>query len=499
MKRLSEATLDALPPEVARPAYDRTACGIGIVHLGIGAFHRAHQAVYTDDVLARHAASKEHRDWAIHGVSLRGPGVRDQLAPQNALYCVAERGPGEEKLRVVGAVKAVTFAPESPEALIERMAAPQTRIVSLTVTEKGYCHDPASGRLRPDHPDITHDLANPTRPRSVPGLLIAALAARRAAGAGPFTVLTCDNLPHNGRLLRGLVLEMAVAADPALAEWIANEGRFPSTMVDRIVPATTQEDLDRAAQRLGLRDEGLVVAEPFRQWVIEDDFAAARPPWEEAGAQLVRDVAPYEEMKLRLLNGSHSLMAYLGYLAGFETISATIADADFRALVRAFMDREAGPTLTLPADADLEGYKSALIERFANPDLKHRTWQIAMDGSQKLPQRLLAPLRQRLAAGAPFDILALAVAAWMRYVGGRDETGAEIDVRDPLAARLGAACAADGDPAGMVRNLLETREIFDEDLAADPRLREALTAALDSLITRGSRATVAATLRKLES
>jgi fructuronate reductase len=493
-KRLSEATRGSLPREVAQPAYDRAARGIGIVHLGIGAFHRAHQAVYTDDILARHEA-----DWAIHGVSLRNPGVRDQLGPQDGLYTVAERGPEGEALRVIGAVKAVTFAAESPEALIQRLAAPQTRIVSITVTEKGYCHDPASGTLRPEHPDITHDLADPARPRSLPGFLLAGLRARKAAGAKPFTLLSCDNLPHNGRLLRGLILELAALQDPGLAAWIEDEARFPATMVDRIVPATTEADRARAEQRLGLRDEGLVVAEPFSQWVIEDDFAGARPPWEEAGAEMVRDVAPYEEMKLRLLNGSHSLLAYLGYLAGYETVADTMADADFRRLARAFMDREAGPTLRLPAGADLEGYKAALIERFANPGLQHRTWQIAMDGSQKLPQRLLGTLRQRLDDGAPIDVLALAVAAWMRYAGGHDEKGREIDVRDPLAARLGAVYAAGGSPAGIVDGFLGISEVFDAALAADPRLRRALTAALQSLVDRGSRATVTATLQRLEA
>ncbi len=493
-KRLSEATRGDLPREVAQPAYDRAPCGIGIVHLGLGAFHRAHQAVYTDDVLSRHGG-----DWAIHGVSLRGPGVRDQLAPQDGLYTVAERGPEGETLRVVGAVKAVTFAAESPEALIERLAAPQTRIVTITVTEKGYCHDPASGKLRPEHPDITHDLANPTRPRSLPGFLLAGLRARRAAGAKPFTLVSCDNLPHNGRLLRGLILELAAQEDPDLAAWIEDEARFPATMVDRIVPATTEADRAKAEKRLGLRDEGLVVAEPFSQWVIEDDFVGARPPWEEAGAEMVREVAPYEEMKLRLLNGSHSLLAYLGYLAGYETVADTMADPDFRALAHAFMDREAGPTLKLPADADLEGYKAALLERFANPGLQHRTWQIAMDGSQKLPQRLLGSLRQRLAGGAPIDVLALAVAAWMRYAGGHDESGREIDVRDPLAARLGAVYAAGDSPAGIVDGFLGISEVFDADLAVDPRLRRAVTAALQSLIDHGSRATVAATLQRLES
>jgi fructuronate reductase len=491
-KRLSEATRGDLPAKVAQPAYDRAACGIGIVHLGIGAFHRAHQAVYTDDMLARRGG-----DWAIHGVSLRSPEVRDQLGPQDGLYTLAERGPEGEALRVVGAVKAITFAQEAPAAVIGAMAMSSTRVVSLTVTEKGYYHDPASGRLLADHPDIRHDLGEAALPRTVLGYLLAGLRSRRSVGAPPFTVLCCDNLPHNGRLLRGLVLELAAAQDPALAGWIESEVRFPSTMVDRIVPATTEDDRDRLAERLGLRDEGLVVAEPFRQWVIEDDFANGRPAWEEAGAEMVGDVAPYEEMKLRLLNGSHSLLAYLGYLAGYETIAETMADDNLRKLARAFMDREAGPTLKMPAGANLEGYKAALIERFANPGLRHRTWQIAMDGSQKLPQRLLGTLAQRLAEDAPIDILALAVAAWMRYVGGRDEKGREIDVRDPLAARLASVYAAGGTPAGIVAGILEMREIFDTELAGHSQLRDQLTSALTELINIGSRAAVAATLQRI--
>lgn len=495
MNRLSQETLDALPADIRRPGYDREACQTGIVHLGIGAFHRAHQAVYCDDLL-----SAGERDWAICGASLRGPGVRDQLAPQDGLYTEAVAGPEGESLRVIGAVKEVLFASEDPAALVERMADTQTRIVSLTVTEKGYCHDPASGALQHDHPDIEHDLQNPDAPKSALGFLLAALRRRRERGEKPFTLLSCDNLPHNGATLRRLMLELAEAGNPTFARWIDSEAAFPSTMIDRIVPATTEADRARIAERLGLRDEGLVICEPFRQWVIEDRFVAARPPWERAGAEMVDDVAPYEEMKLRLLNGSHSLLAYLGYLGGFETIAATMADDTLRRLARAFMDREAGPTLKLPPGADLEGYKSALITRFANPGLQHRTWQIAMDGSQKLPQRLLGTIRDRLKAGASIDLLALAVAAWMRYVSGRDESGQAIDVRDPLAGKLAETFAAgEGDAEKIVAAFLSLQEVFDPDLARSDPFSEALSDALGLILTRGTAAAAQATLARAAS
>ncbi|WP_420346723.1 mannitol dehydrogenase family protein [Pelagibius sp.] len=495
MRRLSAATLKDLPPEVPRPGYDRTACTVGIVHLGIGAFHRAHQAVYCDERLA----AGEH-DWAICGASLRSPAVHDQLAPQDGLYTEAVSGPDGENLRVIGAVKEVLVAPEDPAALAARLAAPETRIVSLTVTEKGYCHDPASGALLHDHPDIRHDLQHPEHPKSVLGFLLAGLRRRRAAGLAPFTPLSCDNLPHNGATLRGLLLELAEASDPALARWIEAEVPFPATMIDRIVPATTDVDRDRIAARLGLRDEGAVICEPFRQWVIEDRFAQGRPRWEESGAQLVDDVAPYEEMKLRLLNGSHSLLAYLGYLCGHKTIAATMADEPLRRLARIFMDREAGPTLKMPPGADLEGYKADLIARFANPGLQHRTWQIAMDGSQKLPQRLLGTARDRLEADAPIDVLALALAGWMRYAGGRDEQGQGIEVRDPLAPILAEAYASGAsDAERIVAAFLKIADVFDSDLAGDPRFAGSVTAALHCMLEKGAAAAVRETLARLDS
>lgn len=485
--RLSDAALDELPPDIARPAYDHAAQRTGIVHLGIGAFHRAHQAVFVDE---RMAAGE--RDWAILGASLRAGDTRDALAPQDGLYTLSERDGTDERLRVIGSVPRLLVAPEAPDALLAAMSSPQVRIVSLTVTEKGYCHDPATGDLRADHPDILGDLATPGRPRSAPGFLVEALARRRAAGIAPFTVLCCDNLPGNGRLVRRVVGQLAGLRDGDLRRFVANEVAFPCTMVDRIVPATTPADRDSVQARLGFADAWPVVTEPFRQWVIEDDFPGGRPRFEESGAELVTDAEPFEKMKLRLLNGAHSALAYLGYLAGHMTVAEAIRAPGFEPFVRALMDDEVTPTLTVPAQTDLSAYKAALRRRFANPALHHRTWQIAMDGSQKLPQRLLETIRERLAAGAPIPRLALAVAAWMRFVTGTDERGQAIDVRDPLAARLRALADAAGPSAdALVPALLGVREIFDTDLAADPRFVDAVRAALSTLYRHGAGRTVA--------
>lgn len=472
--RLDFSALPRLPTTVERARYDLDAVRIGIVHLGIGAFHRAHQAIYVDDRLAA-----GERAWAICSASLRSPDTRDALAPQDGLYTLAVRSGGNERLRVVGSVRNVLVAPENPETLIRAMSDPAVRIVSLTVTEKGYCHDPATRRLKENHPDIVADLARPQNPRSAPGFLVEALRRRRESGTPAFTVLCCDNLPANGHTVRNVVAGFAALRDANLARWIEDEVAFPSTMVDRIVPATTNEDRTAICARLGFDDAWPVVTEPFSQWVIEDRFPSGRPRFEEAGAELVTDAAPYEVMKLRLLNGSHSTLAYLGYLAGYETIAETMSDGAFARLVKVLMDEEVTPTLTMPPGANLARYKASLLERFANPALKHRTWQIAMDGSQKLPQRLLGTIRDRLAAGRSFDRLALGVAAWMRYVGGIDEQSQPIDVRDPLADRLKSLPDA--------ASLLGVREVFGDDLPNNPTFVATVTDALDRLKAQGAR------------
>jgi fructuronate reductase len=486
MQRLCAATLQRLPLHVARPRYDRAAVTPGIVHLGIGAFQRAHQAMYTEAAL-----NAGDLGWGIVGASLRSPAVRDALTPQDGLYTLAVRGAEAERLQVIGAIKDVLVAPEDPQALITALADPAVKIVTLTVTEKGYCYDPATSALEEKHPDIVHDLTAPMRPHTAPGFLVAALRRRRATKVSAFTVLCCDNLPHNGRTVAAIVTRFAALRDPELAGYIRNEVAFPATMVDRITPATTPEDRAAISAHLGLDDAAPVVTEPFGQWVIEDRFSEGRPDWSLAGAEFVADVAPYENMKLRLLNGSHSTLAYLGYLADYETVADTMKDPNYRRLAEAVMD-EAATTLKMPPGADVTAYKRALMERYANPALKHRTWQICMDGSQKLPQRLLGSIRDRLAAGAPIDRLVMGVAGWMRYVTGIDEHGKPIDVRDPLSARLRAIA----HEAGLVAErlapaLLDLREIFAAELVADPRFRTAVTQALARIIEKGAKAAVA--------
>jgi fructuronate reductase len=465
----------------------------GIVHIGIGAFHRAHEAVFTEAVLAA-----GDRRWGILGASLRSPETHDALAPQDFLYTVASRDDDAERLQVIGAVRGVLLAAHDPEPLLRAMCDPRVMIVSSTVTEKGYGLDPASGGLRERNPDIQHDLANPQRPRSAPGFLVEALARRRAAGTPAFTVLCCDNLARNGETVGRLVAQLASLRDPALGRFVSDEVAFPSTMLDRIVPATTSADREHVAQRLGILDASPVVAEAYNRWVVEDQFPGGRPDWGAAGVELVRDIAPYEAIKLQLLNASHSAMAYLGYLSGHETIADVTADPVFRAFVRQMMDEEVTPVLQLPAEVDVEAYKRSLIARFANKAIRHRTWQIAMDGSQKLPPRLLSTIRDRLIRGVPFPRLALAVAGWMRYVTGVDERGKPIDVRDPLSERLRRIVAPTGmPPEQLARALLAVPEVFGTDLPRDPRFTQAVIAALREIYDLGARKAAAAQVQGL--
>ncbi|WP_331377195.1 mannitol dehydrogenase family protein [Sinorhizobium chiapasense] len=481
--RLSRQTLDRLPATVERPDYDPARLAVGIVHLGIGAFHRAHQAVFTDAVLA------DDPSWGICGVSLRSPETRDALAPQDGLYTLkVQDGEGEE-VQVIGSVVELLCAPEDPEAVLARMANPATRIVSLTITEKGYCHNPATGKLDEGHPDVVHDLQNPARPKSAVGFIVEALARRASAGVPPFTLLSCDNLPSNGHVLKNVVTRFAELRDPALAN-IIRELASPSTMVDRIVPATTEKDRSDISAAIGVVDAWPIVTEPFRQWVVEDDFPLGRPAWEKAGVVFVDDVAVFEMMKLRLLNGSHSTLAYLGYLAGAETVAEAMALPGMEALIEGLMVEEVSPTLPALPGFDLAAYRRALLQRFRNPALRHRTWQIAMDGSQKLPQRLLGTIRDRIAAKASYDRLALGVAAWMRYARGLDEKGAAIDVRDPLAGRIAAAAQPLPRPEEIVAALLRVTEVFGEDLSSDEAFRDTLVRTLATLMSKGAAAAV---------
>ena len=486
MNRLNQEQLSLLPKDVILPRYDRNSLKAGIVHLGIGAFHRAHQAFYTEAVLNEFGG-----DWGIVGCSLRSPSVRDQLVPQDCLYTLVERSGEGEKLQIIGAVKDTVVGPENPQALVAIIAESNIKIVSLTVTEKGYCHDPATGNLNLNHPDIVHDLANLDRPVSAIGFLVAALKKRYEAGQKAFTLLSCDNLPNNGEVLEKVIVQFAQQIDASLAQWIKTNATFPCTMIDRIVPATTDDDRRDIEARLGVRDEGMVVCEPFTQWVVEDKFADGRPAWEKVGVLMVEDVRVFEKIKLRLLNGAHSTMAYTGYLSGFQYISEVMEQPAFVNLVKTYMAREAGETVSAPAGFDIEAYKQQLRDRFSNKALKHRTWQIAMDGSQKLPQRLLETLREQLAGNGHIDILCLGVAAWIRYVSGVDELGNPIEVSDPLAKELRAACDANqGNPAGMVKAIVGIQKVFGSDLIDATPFVQTTTQWLERFYAKGVLASV---------
>jgi len=480
--RLSNATLAGLPVEVERPDYDRSAVKTGVVHLGIGAFHRAHQAVVFDDALR----SGDLR-WGVLGVSLRSPGVRDQLNPQDGLYSVVVRDGVNDQTRIIGAVQGVLVAPEDPAAVVAAMASADVHIVTLTVTEKGYRLDPASGGLLTGDPDVAADLADLSKPRTAPGFLVAALAKRRRAGLPPFTVVSCDNLPHNGARVRSAVLAMAEAHDPALAAWIEAEGAFPQTMVDRIVPATTPEDIDAQAARIGARDEGMVKTEPFTQWVVEDWFAGPRPDFAALGVQLTAEVAPWEDAKLRLLNGAHSSIAYLGGLAGHAFVHEVVAISAFKAFVERLWD-EAETTLNPPPGLDIAAYRRDLMARFSNPSLQHRTRQIAMDGSQKLPQRLLATIAARLDKGRPIDALATGVAGWIHWQDGVTETGERFTVDDPMAAVIAAALSGKATARERVEAICGLSDIVAAKLAEDARFQKAVAGRLDRLMSAGAEA-----------
>ncbi|MDR7034272.1 mannitol dehydrogenase family protein [Mesorhizobium sp. BE184] len=484
-ERLSSRTLSTLPADVAKPAYERALIRPGIVHLGVGAFHRAHQAVYVDDCLAA-----GETDWGIVGASLRSADTRDALGPQDGLYTLAVRDGEGERLRVVGSILSLLVAPENPEALLAVLTDPGVRIVTLTITEKAYLRA-AGGGLDMTHPDIVHDLANPGAPRTAHGFLAEALARRRKAGIPSLTVLSCDNLPANGETLHALLSEFASLRDAGLARHIAEDVAFPSSMIDRIVPATIETDRARLSSLLGVEDAWPVVTEPFCQWVVEDRFPQGRPAWERFGVTMVADVRAYEDMKLRLLNGSHSAIAYLGLLSGHETVDRAFADPHIRAFVDGLW---AEAIATLPAGLDTEGYTRRLARRYANPALAHRTAQIANDGSQKLPQRILGSALDRLEAGASPDHLMLAVAAWITACEMRGGT-LRGQFTDPLDEPLSALAGRHLPATEMARAVFDLAG-FARDRAGRDRLIELTAAHLDRLRRDGPTAVLAVLAEK---
>ena len=486
---LNRANLSRLQPTVAVPGFDPARVTPGIVHLGLGNFHRAHMARYTHDLMERRPDALR---WGIVGAGLM-PGDRrmhESLVPQDNLYTLVERSFTEETVAVVGSLAAVVFAGESSAELLDAIDRPEIRIVSLTVTENGYCLNRATKQLDPGHKLIQADLAHPERPSSAIGIVVEAYRRRRDGGVPPFTAMTCDNIQHNGDVLRGAVLALAELRDPALAGWIAEHGSFPSTMVDRITPVTAAADTAALAERHGIEDRWPVFSETFMQWVIEDRFPAGRPPWEEVGAQFVADVAPYEFMKLRLLNASHLAVSGMGRLAGYVTIDESMADPRITGFMRALMDRETGPTLLPVPGIDLDDYKATLIERFANPAIKDTVERVNTDAPLNV---LVDPIRDRLRAGQEVELLALALAAWLRRMRGEDEQGQPIEIRHPLAALLRDKAMEGGpDP----RPLLGIAQLFGE-TGADARLVEPVGRWLASLYGRGSRETLAEASRRL--
>lgn len=486
---LNRRTLTKLPAPIKVPGYDPAKVTAGIVHLGLGGFHRAHMARYTHDLMERDASALA---WGIvgAGLMLSDKRMHDSLAPQDALYTLVERNFDTESVTIIGSLADVVFAGESSAALLDAIDQPAVRIVSLTVTENGYCLNPSTKKLDPEHRLIKLDLATPERPHSAIGIIVEAYRRRMVAGRTPFTALSCDNIQHNGHVLKAAVMALATLRDPKLAIWINAEARFPSTMVDRITPVTSAADTASLEAKYGLVDHWPVFAETFTQWVIEDDFIDGRPAWEKVGAQFVADVAPYEFMKLRLLNASHLAVSGLGRLGGYVTIDETMANPLFPRFMAALMDRETGPTLLPVPGIDLDLYKRTLIERFANPAIKDTVERVNTDAPLNI---LVDPLRDRVASGGSLDLLALALAAWLRRVRGEDEQGAPIDVRHPMAAVLREKAIEGGsDPVP----LLSITALFGE-LGQDERLVESVRGWLTSLYVEGALKTLEQAAKRL--
>lgn len=486
-----ENTIVTAATSVLRPNWNTDRLTTRIVHLGCGAFHRAHQALYT-----HHLLEKTDTDWGyceVNLMSAQNASLIEALKQQSMLYTVAEKGQESTELKIIGSMKeAMHPLIDGVNAIVEKMASPSVSIISLTVTEKGYCTDPATGRLDPKNTLIAQDLATPSTPRSALGYITAALKLRFERQLPAVTILSCDNVRENGHIAREAVLALARLQDPALAQWIDDNVTFPCTMVDRIVPAATKETLTEIAQQLGVADPCAIACEPFRQWVIEDNFVNGRPDWDLVGAQFVADVVPFEMMKLRMLNGSHSFLAYLGYLGGYAHISDTMTNVDYRKAARSLMLDEQAPTLNMPDETDLVAYADMLIDRLTNPSLKHQTWQIAMDGSQKLPQRLLDSIVWHIEHGTDYRHLALGVAGWMRYISGSDEKCQPIDVLDPLSDTFAAIYAKHGLSIDVVKELLAIKSIFGDKLIKNSQFVENVTNAYQQLLTVGARAAVAA-------
>jgi mannitol 2-dehydrogenase len=482
---LGERTLAACAERVAAPTYDRSRVTAGIVHFGVGGFHRAHQAMYLDRLMNSGVAY----DWGICGVGVMDADrrMKEALEAQDYLYLLVQKhGSGEYEARVIGSIVDYLFAPDDPEAVIERLANPAIKIVSLTITEGGYSLDDISGEFDAGTPEVARDLEPGAVPRSVFGLVVAGLARRRARGERPFTIVSCDNLQGNGDLARKVFTAFARLLDPDLARWIELEVHFPGSMVDRITPATTADDRVEVCTRFGISDRWPVICEPFTQWVLEDSFSLSRPPLEDAGVQIVDHVEPYELMKLRLLNASHQGLCYFGRLCDYEFVHEAARDPLFRRFLRAYMDDEATPTLDPVPGVDLEEYKETLLERFSNPEIRDTIARLCAESSDRIPKWLLPVISDQLVHGGAVARSAAIVASWARYAEGVDEHGKPIEIVDRRREQVMAlATAQRDDPLAFIAS----RDLFG-DLAQSERFRVDYLAALHSLHERGARRTL---------
>ena len=497
MARLSLQT--SLPDNIKTPHYHPADHGAGIVHLGFGAFHRAHQALYTDEALAARGGN-----WRIIGVSLRSQAIAEKINAQLGLYSVLIRSDLARTLRVIGSVDHVIALRKTPNgvvnstqwlSLVKALIAPETRIVSLTVSEKAYAIDRTTGYVNEADPVIKHDLLQPDRPQSVPGIIVYALQQRRLKNIRPFTVLCCDNLPANGRLVRTACIDLAKRIDHALAEHIEESVSFPCTMVDRITPAINLEALADVKAMLGFHDYAAIATEDFCQWVIEDDFPTGRPYWEAGGALFVNNVEPYELMKLRMLNGAHSLVAYTGYIAGFQYVRDAMDSKDMIQWVRAHLSSVAR-TLTSNNSIDYSAYAKLLEARFANRAIAHETYQIAMDGTEKLPQRIFEPAIYALQHQQPLDTYALATAAWIRYCCGIDEAGRHYKLNDPRENEVSSVLEGVPLDAGSLYKAITTLpNAMPDELASHPVWHRTVTHSLSIMLEHGMRAALHETPR----
>ncbi|WP_433383191.1 mannitol dehydrogenase family protein [Actinoplanes sp. CA-142083] len=484
MLPLRTATLSDLK-DLAVPSYDRSRLTTGIVHFGVGGFHRAHEAMYLDRLMSE---GKAH-DWAICGVGVMPADqrMRDVLQAQDGLYTLVVKAPdGGLDARVIGSIVEYLYAPDDPEAVIEKMASPEVRIVSLTVTEGGYNFNAVTGEFMADNPDVRHDLQPGVLPKTSFGLITAAVERRKDRGLPPFTIMSCDNIQGNGEAARRSFVAYARLRDPGLASYVAENVHFPNSMVDRITPVTTDDDREQVRKRFGVDDGWPVVCEPFTQWALEDSFGAGRPPFEQAGVQVVPDVEPYELMKLRLLNASHQGLCYFAWLAGYRLVHDAAQDPLFARFLLAYMEKEATPTLEEVPGVDLREYQHQLIDRFSNAQVRDTVARLCAESSDRIPKWLLPVIRRNLETGGDILLSTAIVASWARYDEAVDEHGQPIEVVDQLRDRLVAAAQRQrSEPLAFIQD----REVFG-DLVDNERFVSAYASVLKSLHHKGAKATL---------